>query len=81
MQHQHWRLGYVAAQIDTENSFDPDWAKRLGVDLDQLAMPPKSKIETGEKAMLIWLSLLSVVVWICSFFDSVAAALLLKRVG
>lgn len=64
----------VAALIDTENSFDPDWAKRLGVDLEQLVMPPKSKIETGEKAIDMAESLLRGGVDLL-VFDSIAAAL------
>lgn len=68
------RLGFVAALIDTENSFDPDWAKRLGVDIDNLVMPPKSKIETGEKAIDMAESLIRGGVDLL-VFDSVAAAL------
>jgi recombination protein RecA len=68
------KRGLVAALIDTENSFDPDWAKRLGVDLDQLVMPPKAKIETGEKAIDMAESLIRGGVDLL-VFDSIAAAL------
>lgn len=66
--------GLVAALIDTENSFDPDWAKRLGVNLDELVMPPKERIETGEKAIDMAESLIRGGVDLL-VFDSVAATL------
>ena len=68
------RSNLVAALIDTENAFDPQWAKRLGVDLDQLVIPPKSKTETGEKAIDMAESLIRGGVDLL-VFDSVAAAL------
>ena len=68
------RHGKVASLIDTENAFDPLWAKSLGVDLDQLVMPHKSRIETGEKAIDMAESLIRGGVDLL-VFDSVAAAL------
>lgn len=68
------RHGKVAALIDTENAFDPLWAKSLGIDVDQLVMPIKARIETGEKAIDMAESLIRGGVDLL-VFDSVAAAL------
>lgn len=68
------KRGLVAALIDTENAFDPQWAKRLEIDNDQLVMPPKERIETGEKAIDMAESLIRGGVDLL-VFDSVAAAL------
>lgn len=40
--------GGVAALIDTEHAFDPQWAKSIGVNVDDLILPPT---ETGEEAL------------------------------
>lgn len=40
--------GGVAAYVDAENSFDPTWAKRLGVDVDKLQFV---QIDTGEEGL------------------------------
>ena len=42
--------GGVAAFIDAEHALDPGWAKRLGVDLDDLLV---SQPDTGEQALEI----------------------------
>ena len=42
------RNGGTAALVDTEHSFDPAWATRLGVTVSDLIMPP---VETGEDAV------------------------------
>ncbi len=44
------RLGGVAAFIDTEHAFDPSYAVRLGVDVDNLYI---SQPDTGEQALEI----------------------------
>jgi recombination protein RecA len=64
------KLGGVAAFIDAEHSMDPTWARRLGVNLEQLLI---SQPDTGEQAleiceMLVRSNAVDVVV-----IDSVAA--------
>lgn len=71
---QAQRRGQVAAIIDTERSFDPAWAKSLGVDIDKLILPPPDRIETGEKAIDVAEILIRNGVDLL-VFDSVAAAL------
>ena len=44
------KLGGVAAFIDAEHALDPSWAKRLGVQLDDLLV---SQPDTGEQALEI----------------------------
>jgi recombination protein RecA len=44
------KLGGVAAFIDAEHALDPSWAKRLGVQLDELMV---SQPDTGEQALEI----------------------------
>jgi recombination protein RecA len=44
------RLGGVAAFIDAEHALDPSWAKRLGVDLENLLV---SQPASGEEALKI----------------------------
>ncbi len=44
------RSGGVAAFIDAEHALDPDWAKTIGVDLDNLLI---SQPDTGEQALEI----------------------------
>ncbi len=43
-------LGGVAAFIDAEHALDPTWARRLGVDIEQLLI---SQPDTGEQALEI----------------------------
>ena len=64
------KKGGIAAYIDAEHALDPDYAKKLGVKIDQLLV---SQPDTGEQALEICESLvrsgnLSVIV-----IDSVAA--------
>jgi recombination protein RecA len=68
------KRGLIAALIDTEHAFDPAWAKSLGVNLDDLIMPPYDKISTGEKAIDMAESLIRGGVDLI-VFDSVAATL------
>ncbi|MFM1935115.1 MAG: Protein RecA [Planctomycetota bacterium] len=44
------RAGGVAAFIDAEHALDPSWAKRLGVNLDEMLV---SQPDTGEQALEI----------------------------
>ncbi|MFA6134170.1 MAG: recombinase RecA [Phycisphaerae bacterium] len=44
------RLGGVAAFIDAEHALDPTWARKLGVDIEQLLI---SQPDTGEQALEI----------------------------
>jgi recombination protein RecA len=44
------REGGVAAFIDAEHALDPSWARRIGVDVDQLLV---SQPDTGEQALEI----------------------------
>ncbi|MDX6266639.1 MAG: recombination protein RecA, partial [Frankiales bacterium] len=44
------RAGGIAAFIDAEHALDPDYAKKLGVDTDQLLV---SQPDTGEQALEI----------------------------
>jgi recombination protein RecA len=68
------RQGKIAALIDTEGSFDADWARSLGVDTDLLIMPDKAHIETGEKCIDVAEILIRNGVDLM-VFDSVAAML------
>jgi recombination protein RecA len=45
------RNGLIAALIDTEGTFDKAWARKLGIDTDNLVMPDPEKMPTGEKAI------------------------------
>lgn len=48
------RRGGVAALIDTEHAFDPDWAEELGVNVDKLILwpnPDDQNDHTGEEAI------------------------------
>lgn len=65
------KRGLLAALIDTEHSFDPNWAKDIGIDLDELIY---KQPETGEKAIDLAEVLIRGGVDII-VFDSVAAAL------
>src|SRR5215468_6617699 len=44
------RLGGIAALIDAEHALDPDYAKKLGVNIDELLI---SQPDTGEQALEI----------------------------
>ncbi|GAB6857286.1 recombinase RecA [Microbacterium xylanilyticum] len=44
------RAGGIAAFVDAEHALDPDYAKKLGVDIDQLLV---SQPDTGEQALEI----------------------------
>ena len=46
----HKKNGGTAAIIDVEHALDPEWAKRLGVDLDSLLV---NQPDTGEQALEI----------------------------
>lgn len=63
--------GGVAALIDTENAFDPNWATQLGIDLKELVYIHP---ENGEKAIDIAEGLIRAKVDLI-VFDSVAAIL------
>ena len=62
--------GGVAAYIDAEHSLDPSWAKRLGVDLENLLVSQPSNAEEGLRIaeMLIKSNAVDIIV-----VDSVAA--------
>lgn len=45
------RNGGICALIDTERSFDPKWAASIGVNVDELLMPRRQDMETGEQAI------------------------------
>jgi recombination protein RecA len=45
------RNGLIAALIDTEGTFDKSWARKLGVDLNNLVMPNPERMPTGEEAI------------------------------
>lgn len=68
---QTQKAGGVCALIDTEHSYDPIWAKEIGVDIDKLIYQSPS---TGEEAMdvseLLIRNGVDLIVW-----DSVAATL------
>jgi len=68
---QAQKRGLLAALVDAEHSFDPEWAASLGVDLDALEI---SRPETGEEAMDVAEILIRGKVDLI-VFDSVAAAL------
>lgn len=71
---QAQRRGKIAALIDTERSYDEDWAKSLGVNTDELIVPPPDRIETGERAFDVAEILIRNGVDLLTF-DSVAATL------
>lgn len=71
---QAQRRGKIAALIDTERSYDEDWAKSLGVNTEELIVPPPDRIETGERAFDVAEILVRNGVDLL-IFDSVAATL------
>lgn len=62
--------GDIAAYIDAENSIDPEYAKNLGVNIDDLIL---SQPDSGEEALEIVESLASSGVFSLIVVDSVAA--------
>lgn len=73
---QYQQLGGTAALIDTEKVYDPDWARNIGVDVDNLIIWPNrgdDKLHTGEEAIDAAQALVSAGVDFI-VFDSVAAA-------
>ena len=64
-------MGGVGAVIDTEHSFDPDWARKVGVDPDQVIYqtPPTIEYAVDSTEALIRAGV-DLIVW-----DSVAASL------
>ena len=64
------RQGGVCALLDTERTFDPDWAESVGVDLSNLVMPPA---DTGEEAFDMAQILVQEGIDLLGF-DSIAAA-------
>lgn len=64
------RLGGIAAFIDAEHALDPSWAKRLGVDLEDLLV---SQPSYGEEALQIAEMLIKSNAVDCIVIDSVAA--------
>ncbi len=64
------KKGGLAAYIDAENSIDPDYAKNLGVDIDDLIL---SQPDSGEEALEIVETLARSGVFSLIVVDSVAA--------
>ncbi len=64
------RAGGIAAFIDAEHALDPSWAKRLGVDLEDLLV---SQPSYGEEALQIAEMLIKSNAVDCIVVDSVAA--------
>lgn len=64
------RLGGIAAFIDAEHALDPSWAKRIGVDLEDLLV---SQPSYGEEALQIAEMLIKSNAVDCIVIDSVAA--------
>ena len=67
--------GGIAAYIDAENSIDPEYAKNLGVNIDDLIL---SQPDSGEEALEIVESLASSGVFSLIVVDSVAATIILQ---
>ena len=64
------RLGGIAAFIDAEHALDPSWAKRLGVNLEEILV---SQPSYGEEALQIAEMLIKSNAVDCIVIDSVAA--------
>lgn len=64
------KKGGLCAFIDAEHALDPDYAKRLGVNIDELLI---SQPDTGEQALEILESLIRSGSISCAVIDSVAA--------
>ena len=54
------KAGGSAAFIDAEHALDPEYAKALGVDIDELLL---SQPDTGEQALEVTDMLVKVAVW------------------
>lgn len=67
---QAQKAGGMVAFIDAEHSFDPDWASKLGVDVDNLLV---SQPDYGEQALEIASSLIQSGLLFLVVIDSVAA--------
>ena len=67
---EHQKLGGRAAFIDAEHAFDPVYAERLGVDIDELLL---SQPDTGEQALEICDALVRSEAVSIIVIDSVAA--------
>ena len=67
---EHQKLGGRAAFIDAEHALDPVYAKRLGVDIDELLL---SQPDTGEQALEICDALVKTKAMSIIVIDSVAA--------
>ena len=67
---EHQKLGGRAAFIDAEHALDPVYAKRLGVDIDELLL---SQPDTGEQALEICDALVRTKAMSIIVIDSVAA--------
>lgn len=63
-------MGGVAAVIDAEHSFDPDWAREIGINLDDLIV---ERPENGEEAIDVAEGLVRAGVDLI-LFDSISAA-------
>jgi recombination protein RecA len=64
------QMGGIAALIDTEHSFDPEWATEIGIDLDQLII---ERPDNGEEAIDVAEGLVRSKVDLI-VFDSITAA-------
>lgn len=49
--------GKVATLIDSENRFDPEWARHLGVNIDELLIPELPANVTAEKVLDLYIAL------------------------
>ncbi len=67
---QAQKLGGLAAFVDAEHAFDPEYAKKIGVNLDELLI---SQPDTGEQALEIVETLVRSNALDVIFIDSVAA--------
>ncbi|TSC93861.1 MAG: recombination protein RecA [Candidatus Berkelbacteria bacterium Athens1014_28] len=67
---QAQKLGGIAAFIDAEHAFDPEYAKKIGINLDDLLM---SQPDTGEQALEICETLVRSNAVDVVIIDSVAA--------
>ena len=75
---QAQRLGGVAAFIDVEHALDPSYARKLGVDMDQLLV---SQPDSGEEALTIAETLIKSNAVDVVVVDSVAALITKSRAG
>ena len=67
---QAQRMGKLCAFVDMEHALDPSWARKLGVDVDQLAI---SQPDTGEQALEIAQEFIQSGAFSIVIVDSVAA--------